>query len=166
MLVLKDCGINSGVLVDMHSACRDQVLYTLTPTRNVNVVLAPVGGRGDDAASTLNPVAGRGLTHLVRLGCALHQVRLVGRSDVATHIAACGQPQAGRLTEPGCSCLPQTLVAVWARALSCSGLANGSYQMTCASDAACIMLSGVLRPRHGSQLPAHPGHHALGGSNG
>ena len=50
-----------------------QVLYSLTPARNMNVVLAPVGGRGDDAASTLNPVAGRGLTHLVRLGCALHQ---------------------------------------------------------------------------------------------
>ena len=53
------------------------MLYTLTPARNVSVVLAAVGGRGDDAASILNPVAGRGLTHLVRLGCGLHQVSLI-----------------------------------------------------------------------------------------
>ena len=30
-------------------------------------------GRGDDVAATLNPAAGRGLTHLLRHGCALHQ---------------------------------------------------------------------------------------------
>lgn len=30
-------------------------------------------GRGDDVAASLNPAAGRGLTHLVRHGCALHQ---------------------------------------------------------------------------------------------
>jgi hypothetical protein len=30
-------------------------------------------GRGDDVAATLNPAAGRGLTHLTRHGCALHQ---------------------------------------------------------------------------------------------
>ena len=51
------------------------MLYTLSPARNLDIVMAPMGGRGDDMASTLNPVAGRGLTHLVRLGCALHQVR-------------------------------------------------------------------------------------------
>ena len=63
--------------IEARAGWRVQVLYTLTPARNVNVVLAAVGGRGDDAASTLNPVAGRGLTHLVRLGCALHQVSLM-----------------------------------------------------------------------------------------
>jgi hypothetical protein len=30
-------------------------------------------GRGDNVAATLNPAAGRGLTHLLRHGCALHQ---------------------------------------------------------------------------------------------
>ena len=55
-------------------ALHAQMLYTLSPARKLTIVLAPVGGRGDDVASTLNPVAGRGLTHLVRFGCGLHQV--------------------------------------------------------------------------------------------
>jgi len=50
-----------------------QVLYTLDPNTDWKVALALAGGRGDDVAVTLNPVAGRGLTHLVRLGCSLHQ---------------------------------------------------------------------------------------------
>ena len=49
------------------------MLYTLAPHRDWKVGFAFAGGRGDDVAVTLNPVAGRGLTHLVRLGCSLHQ---------------------------------------------------------------------------------------------
>ena len=50
-----------------------QVLCTLAPHRDLQLALALAGGRGDDVAVTLNPVAGRGLTALVRHGCALHQ---------------------------------------------------------------------------------------------
>lgn len=49
------------------------MLYTLSPHKDVALALALAGGRGDDVVVTLNPVAGRGLTHLVRLGSALHQ---------------------------------------------------------------------------------------------
>lgn len=49
------------------------MLYTLSPHPDVALAVALAGGRGDDVAVTLNPVAGRGLTHLVRLGCSLHQ---------------------------------------------------------------------------------------------
>lgn len=51
-------------------------------------------GRGDDVAATLNPAAGRGLTHLVRHGCALHQkvrgsgLGVAARLSDRVHVAA------------------------------------------------------------------------------
>ena len=64
--------LGAHVLMGPARAC-PQVLYTLSPNRDWNLALALAGGRGDDVAVTLNPVAGRGLTHLVRLGCDMHQ---------------------------------------------------------------------------------------------
>jgi hypothetical protein len=51
-------------------------------------------GRGDDVAATLNPASGRGLSHLTRHGCALHQraagsgVSLALRGGGRLHAAA------------------------------------------------------------------------------
>ncbi len=45
-----------------------KLLYRCSPASWLQLVLAPVGARGQDAAYTLNPVAGQGLTSVVRDG--------------------------------------------------------------------------------------------------
>ena len=64
-------------------------------------------GRGDDVAASLNPAAGRGLSHLVRFGSAPHQrargsggggtVRLGQRVHAsAAHLIDSGAPPPSR----------------------------------------------------------------------
>lgn len=53
-----------------------RVLYRASLAPGLRLILAPFGGRGEDAAYTLNPVAGQGLAGFVRRGCPLHAAEL------------------------------------------------------------------------------------------
>lgn len=73
-----------------------QVIYSLHSSRerSSSLKLLLGAGRGDDVAGSLNPAAGRGLTHLTRFGAAPHQ-RVCGsglggawRAGRRTHAAA------------------------------------------------------------------------------
>lgn len=52
--------------------CVRRVLYRAALAPGLRLILAPFGGRGEDAAYTLNPLAGQGLAGFVRRGCPLH----------------------------------------------------------------------------------------------
>lgn len=54
----------------------DRLVYTARPHDQIKVVVAPLGGRAQDIAYTLNPIAGQGLTNVVRHGCPIHQQNL------------------------------------------------------------------------------------------
>lgn len=49
-----------------------QVAYTFNHRQHTSGKVM-VGGSAADVAATLNPVSGRGLSHLIRTGCVLHQ---------------------------------------------------------------------------------------------
>jgi hypothetical protein len=51
----------------------EKIMYLCRLTSQLRVVVVPLGGRGQDIAYTLNPVAGQGLTAMVRHGSPLHQ---------------------------------------------------------------------------------------------
>lgn len=50
-----------------------KVLYNFKLSNMLRLVMAPFGAKAQDVAYTLNPVAGRGLTSLVKHGSPLHQ---------------------------------------------------------------------------------------------
>lgn len=99
-------------------------------------------GRGDDVAATLNPAAGRGLTHLIRHGCALHQrvrgsgagvaARLSERVHAAAVHLVSGQPG---FDDAGVDAAP------------CGGTASSLAQATVAVSAACSVGLAAVRQR-------------------
>ncbi|PSC70668.1 cyanobacterial porin [Micractinium conductrix] len=60
-----------------------KVLYNCRLGRRLRLVLAPFGARGSDAAYTLNPLAGQGLSGMVRDGSPLHRPVLGSLAGVA-----------------------------------------------------------------------------------
>ncbi|KAK9815530.1 hypothetical protein WJX72_005223 [[Myrmecia] bisecta] len=70
-LLLAQCCVSS--LVNPEQAYLQKVLYKAQVSPQLRVLLAGLGGRGEDAAPTLNPQAGLGLTRLMHSGCNLHQ---------------------------------------------------------------------------------------------
>lgn len=60
-----------------------RVLYRAGLLPGLRLLLAPFGARGEDAAYTLNPLAGQGLAALVRRGCPLHAARLGSLAGLA-----------------------------------------------------------------------------------
>lgn len=58
---------------DTTFALAPQVMYAINSGQHTSGKLVVGRGRGDDVVSSLNPVAGRGLTHLLRFGSAVHQ---------------------------------------------------------------------------------------------
>ncbi|PRW56917.1 cyanobacterial porin [Chlorella sorokiniana] len=60
-----------------------KVLYNCRLSQRARLILAPFGARGRDAAYTLNPLAGQGLTSLVREGSPLHSPVLGSLAGVA-----------------------------------------------------------------------------------
>lgn len=50
-----------------------QVVYAVNSRQHTRGMVVAGAGRGDDVVASLNPAAGRGLTHLLRFGSAPHQ---------------------------------------------------------------------------------------------
>jgi hypothetical protein len=64
----------------------EKVMYLCRLTSQLRAVVIPLGGRGQDIAYTLNPVAGQGLTGMVRHGSPLHQEPLGAVAGVAVDL--------------------------------------------------------------------------------
>jgi hypothetical protein len=79
-------------------------VYAVNSRQHTSGKVVVGAGRGNDVAASLNPAAGRGLTHLLRCGSAPHQrvrgtgaggtVRLAPRAHAsAAHLVAAGSAQ-------------------------------------------------------------------------
>lgn len=64
----------------------EKIMYLCRLTSQLRAVVVPIGGSGQDIAYTLNPVAGQGLTAMVRHGSPLHQEPLGAVAGVAVDL--------------------------------------------------------------------------------